>query len=239
MRDLDSEQLHLIARGFAQFLNLANIADQQFTTSSAMSERVGAQSIVSRTIHELKATVSTNDIERALADLHIDLVLTAHPTEITRRTLIHKHGEIHQCLADLENSHSNDSRTRDRLADLIAQIWHTEEFLEQRPTPLDEARWSFAVIENSLWDAVPAFLRDIDQVATTNGLTLRERTRTPIRLSSWIGGDRDGNPNVTAAVTEQAMLLSRWQAADLIDRDLAQVYEELSVTSATDDISHL
>ena len=239
MRDLDSEQLHLIARGFAQFLNLANIADQQFTTSAAMSERVGAQSIVSRTIHELKATVPTNDIERALADLHIDLVLTAHPTEITRRTLIHKHGEIHQCLADLENSHSNDSRTRDRLADLIAQIWHTEEFLEQRPTPLDEARWSFAVIENSLWDAVPAFLRDIDQVATTNGLTLRERTRTPIRLSSWIGGDRDGNPNVTAAVTEQAMLLSRWQAADLIDRDLAQVYEELSVTSATDDIRSL
>ena len=239
MRDLDSDQLHLIARGFAQFLNLANIADQQFTTSAAMSERVGAQSIVSRTIHELKATVPTNDIERALADLHIDLVLTAHPTEITRRTLIHKHGEIHQCLADLENSHSNDSRTRDRLADLIAQIWHTEEFLEQRPTPLDEARWSFAVIENSLWDAVPAFLRDIDQVATTNGLTLRERTRTPIRLSSWIGGDRDGNPNVTAAVTEQAMLLSRWQAADLIDRDLAQVYEELSVTSATDDIRSL
>ena len=239
MRDLDSEQLHLIARGFAQFLNLANIADQQFTTSAAMSERVGAQSIVSRTIHELKATVPTTDIERALADLHIDLVLTAHPTEITRRTLIHKHGEIHQCLADLENSHSNDSRTRDRLADLIAQIWHTEEFLEQRPTPLDEARWSFAVIENSLWDAVPAFLRDIDQVATTNGLTLRERTRTPIRLSSWIGGDRDGNPNVTAAVTEQAMLLSRWQAADLIDRDLAQVYEELSVTSATDDIRSL
>ena len=239
MRDLDSDQLHLIARGFAQFLNLANIADQQFTTSAAMSERVGAQSIVSRTIHELKATVATNDIERALADLHIDLVLTAHPTEITRRTLIHKHGEIHQCLADLENSHSNDSRTRDRLADLIAQIWHTEEFLEQRPTPLDEARWSFAVIENSLWDAVPAVLRDIDQVATTNGLTLRERTRTPIRLSSWIGGDRDGNPNVTAAVTEQAMLLSRWQAADLIDRDLAQVYEELSVTSATDDIRSL
>ena len=99
MRDLDSEQLHLIARGFAQFLNLANIADQQFTTSAAMSERVGAQSIVSRTIHELKATVPTNDIERALADLHIDLVLTAHPTEITRRTLIHKHGEIHQCLS--------------------------------------------------------------------------------------------------------------------------------------------
>ena len=52
-----------------------------------------------------------------------------------------------------------------RLADLIAQIWHTEEFLEQRPTPIDEARWSFAVIENSLWDAVPEFMRDLDAIA--------------------------------------------------------------------------
>ena len=157
LRALDSEQLHLIARGFAQFLNLANIADQQFTTSATMSERVGAKSVVSRTIEELKTTVAGPDIEHALANLHIDLVLTAHPTEITRRTLIHKHGEIHQCLADLEHSDGDTGRTHDRLADLIAQIWHTEEFLEQRPTPLDEARWSFAVIENSLWDAVPAF----------------------------------------------------------------------------------
>ena len=83
------------------------------------------------------------------------------------------------------------------------------------------------------------FLRDIDQVAAASGLTLADTTRTPIRLSSWIGGDRDGNPNVTAAVTKHAMLLSRWQAADLIDRDLAQIYEELSVTVATDEITAL
>ena len=239
MRGLESAQLHLIARGFAQFLNLANIADQQFTTSTAMHERVGAKSVVSRTIEELQAKVAATDIERALANLHIDLVLTAHPTEITRRTLIHKHGEIHQCLSDLERESTDGASVRDRLADLIAQIWHTEEFLEQRPTPLDEARWSFAVIENSLWDAVPTFLRAIDQVAKSYGLNLADTTRTPIRLSSWIGGDRDGNPNVTAAVTERAMLLSRWQAADLIDRDLAQIYEELSVTVATEDITLL
>ncbi|GIS18270.1 MAG: hypothetical protein CM15mP120_01860 [Pseudomonadota bacterium] len=97
----------LIARGFAQFLNLANIADQQFTTSAAMSKRIGAKSVVSRTIEELKTKVPSADIEHALTNLHIDLVLTAHPTEITRRTLIHKHGEIHQCLTDLEQGQAN------------------------------------------------------------------------------------------------------------------------------------
>ena len=239
MRALDSEQLLLIARGFAQFLNLANIADQQFTTSESMSEQLGAKSVVSRTINELKGTVPTADIERALCDLHIDLVLTAHPTEITRRTLIHKHGEIHHCLSELERGHRDDTHVRDRLADLIAQIWHTEEFLEHHPTPIDEARWSFAVVENSLWDAVPKFLRHLDHVAEDNGLSIPHRPRTPIRLSSWIGGDRDGNPNVTATITERVMLISRWQAADLIDRDLAEIYEELSVTSATAEVKAL
>jgi phosphoenolpyruvate carboxylase len=239
MRALDSEQVLLIARGFAQFLNLANIADQQFTTSAAMSQRLGAKDLVSRTIDELRTEVSKETIELALSELHMDLVLTAHPTEITRRTLIHKHGEIHNCLTVLEAEDGDHALTRQRLTDLIAQIWHTEEFLEQRPTPLDEARWSFAVIENSLWDAAPRFLRNIDQVAASHGLNVPKSSLPPIRISSWIGGDRDGNPNVTAKVTAEAMLLSRWQAADLIDRDLGVVYEELSVTLATDEIHKL
>ena len=121
-----------------------------------------------------------------------------------------------------------------RLADLIAQIWHTEEFLEQRPTPIDEARWSFAVIENSLWDAVPEFMRDLDAIADKFDLDIPPRSKPVVRLSSWIGGDRDGNPNVTARVTFRAMIISRWQAADLILRNLEEIYEELSVTKATD-----
>ena len=76
-------------------------------------------------------------------------------------------------------------------------------------------------------------------MATNHGLSIARSNRTPIRLSSWIGGDRDGNPNVTAAITEEAMLLSRWQAADLIERDLAIVYEELSVTLATQEVHRL
>ena len=76
-------------------------------------------------------------------------------------------------------------------------------------------------------------------MAEDNGLSIPHRPRTPIRLSSWIGGDRDGNPNVTATITERVMLISRWQAADLIDRDLAEIYEELSVTSATAEVKAL
>jgi len=234
LRKLDSEQLLLISRGFAQFLNLANIADQHFTTTKSVSDHFGAYDRISSTIEELSQSVSKEALAAAVANLHIDLVLTAHPTEITRRTLIHKHGEIHDCLTDLESGLVSEERIHSRLADLIAQIWHTEEFLEQRPTPIDEARWSFAVIENSLWDAVPEFLRDLDAIAEKFELDLPPRTKPVVRLSSWIGGDRDGNPNVTAKVTRRAMIISRWQAADLISRDLEAIYEELSVTRASE-----
>ena len=152
LRKLDSEQLLLISRGFAQFLNLANIADQHFTTTKSVSGHFGAYDRISSTVEDLSRSVSKEALAEAVANLHIDLVLTAHPTEITRRTLIHKHGEIHDCLNEVESGIASEERIQSRLADLIAQIWHTEEFLEQRPTPIDEARWSFAVIENSLWD---------------------------------------------------------------------------------------
>ena len=239
LRKLDSEQLLLISRGFAQFLNLANIADQHFTTTKSVSDHFGAYDRIASTISELSQVVSKEALAEAIANLHIDLVLTAHPTEITRRTLIHKHGEIHDCLTDLESGLVSEERIQSRLADLIAQIWHTEEFLEQRPTPVDEARWSFAVIENSLWDAVPQFLRDLDAIAEKFALNLPPRTKPVVRLSSWIGGDRDGNPNVTAKVTRRVMIISRWQAADLINRDLEAIYEELSITRATDTLRAL
>ena len=239
LKRLDAEQLLLISRGFAQFLNLANIADQHFTTTKSVSDRFGAYDRIAGAIDELSATNTKTELAGAIANLHIDLVLTAHPTEITRRTLIHKHGEIHDCLTWLDSGQADESKVQRRLADLIAQIWHTEEFLEQRPTPIDEARWSFAVIENSLWDAVPEFMRDLDAIADKFDLDIPTRTKPVVRLSSWIGGDRDGNPNVTAKVTFRAMIISRWQAADLILRNLDEIYEELSVTRATQALREL
>ena len=236
LKQLDANQLLLISRGFAQFLNLANIADQHFTTSKSVSDRFGAYDRIASTIEELSRSVSREALASAIANLHIDLILTAHPTEITRRTLIHKHGEIHDCLSLIESGGADDAQIQARLADLIAQIWHTEEFLEQRPTPIDEARWSFAVIENSLWDAIPEFLRGLDAIAATFNLDLPPRTKPVVKLSSWIGGDRDGNPNVTAKITRRVMIISRWQAADLINRDLEDIYEELSVTRASTEL---
>lgn len=233
---LDDEATLQIARAFSQFLNLANIAEQHHSTSDVATERLSLEATLSGTVRALQETHAPATIAAALDDLHIDLVLTAHPTEITRRTLIHKHREINACLGQLDKkglSHRDQQRIQQRLRELIAQIWHTEEFRTDRPTPIDEARWAFAVIENSLWDAVPAFFRTVDSIATQAELPARPNNWQPIQISSWIGGDRDGNPNVTAEVTTRVLMLARWEACDLFLRDVATLYEELSVTTAS------
>lgn len=97
---------------------------------------------------------------------------------------------------------------------------------------MDEAKWGFAVIEHSLWQAIPNYLRKADQAlhaATGMHLPLEA---APIRFASWMGGDRDGNPNVTAAVTREVLLLARWMAADLYLRDVDQLAADLSMQQA-------
>ena len=237
LASLDDHEVLVIARAFSQFLNLANIADQQHTMSVRTESHFSASSVLERTLRVLQTETKDRHIQEAIANLHIDLVLTAHPTEITRRTLIHKHRALSDCLSTLDSAMLGDlsrQQIQRRIAELISQIWHTEDFRTQRPTPVDEARWGFAVIENSLWDAVPQFLRQIDAVCEAYSLALPEPDWCPIQISSWIGGDRDGNPNVTASVTREVLLLAQWQACELFSADVALLYEELSATTATD-----
>ncbi|MDG1013005.1 MAG: phosphoenolpyruvate carboxylase [Luminiphilus sp.] len=233
---LNDKQILDVARAFSHFLNLANIAEQHHTVADYSQTVFSATASLDNAFKQLAADHDHGSLCAVLENLSIDLVLTAHPTEITRRTLIHKHGEINDCLTGFETLREGSGEATKgsaRLKELISQIWHTEEFRTDRPTPIDEARWAFAVIENSLWDAVPQFLRVVDEVAANHALPAPAPQWNPIKISSWIGGDRDGNPNVTASVTREVLLLAQWQACTLLENDLATLYEELSITTAS------
>jgi phosphoenolpyruvate carboxylase len=119
-----------------------------------------------------------------------------------------------------------------RLRELIAQIWYGHDFRQEKPTPIDEARWGFAVVEDSLWQALPEFLRRLDgslKRHCDSGLSLES---TPVSFLSWMGGDRDGNPNVRAEVTASVLLQARWKAAELYLSDIRTLIDELSMTHA-------
>ena len=179
---------------------------------------------------------------KSLKNLDIDLVLTAHPTEISRRTLIQKYAAVVDCLTEQENSQLTDRERQQstlRLRQLIAQIWHTNEIRNERPTPVDEARWGLSTIETSLWQAIPDFLRQLnDQVEQKTGQQLPIDV-SPVRFSSWMGGDRDGNPFVTSLVTQEVLDRNRHAAARLYLKDIVSLLGELSMEQANAELSAL
>ncbi|KIV61666.1 Phosphoenolpyruvate carboxylase [Pseudomonas sp. FeS53a] len=240
--DLTTDELLPVARAFNQFLNLANIAEQYHRVRrQAPGEPLAfEQRVLPELLQRLRQAGHAPDaLARQVATLDIELVLTAHPTEVARRTLIQKYDAMAAQLARLDHDDLTDAERESvhlALRRLIAEAWHTDEIRRQRPTPVDEAKWGFAVIEHSLWQALPNVLRKADQAlfaATGEHLPLRA---APVRFASWMGGDRDGNPNVTAAVTRQVLLLARWMAADLYLRDVDHLAAELSMQRASDEL---
>ena len=239
---LHDNELLPVARAFNQFLNLANIAEQYHRVRRR--EAGEAQPFENRVFDELLQRLrgSGHDREalaRQVAQLDIELVLTAHPTEVSRRTLIQKYDAISAQLAEQDHSDLSSAEREaiaNRLQRLIAEAWHTEEIRRVRPTPVDEAKWGFAVIENSLWYALPAVMRKADQALQRETGQRLPLDAAPIRFASWMGGDRDGNPNVTASITREVLLLARWMAADLYLRDIDSLAAELSMQRANDEL---
>jgi phosphoenolpyruvate carboxylase len=238
LRRLPDQDLLPVTRAFNQFLNLANIAEQHYRARFRRVEdyRPGSQPVLNELLARARQAGNTpRKLVETLSGMRVELVLTAHPTEVIRRTLIQKYDAIDDCLSAIESSPDypeRGARAKGRLEELISQAWHTDEIRHERPTPVDEAKWGFAVIENSLWQAVPDFHRDLDNLLLESAGERLPLDAAPIRFASWMGGDRDGNPNVTSRVTREVLLLGRWMAADLYLRDLEQLKAELSMWKA-------
>src|SRR4051812_37059147 len=245
LRELPVESTVPIARAFSHFLTLANIAEQHHRVRrrrayqhdpSAPPQGGSCEETFARL---LEGGVSADELHAATASLRIELVLTAHPTTITRRTLIQKHLRIAGALARQDRVDIT-APERQEIAELLRReimaAWESDEIRPRRPTPVDEAIAGLLIFEQTLWDAVPRFLRTLSGAltrATGRGLALEA---APLRFGSWMGGDRDGNPTVTPEVTRLACSVARWMAADLYEREIAALRSELSVTSATPDV---
>ena len=220
---VEEDQLVDVARAFNQFLNLANVAEQRYNTADFEQSFDSAW----LELHERFG----DGLGSILKDMQIELVLTAHPTEILRRTLIRKYEAISSALDDYHVTGDQSTLRR-----LIAEVWHTDEIRHQRPSPQDEAKWGFAVIENSLWDAIPKILRRIDSALIASGQPALALENRLFKFSSWMGGDRDGNPNVTAETTGDVLRLARWMAADLFLRDVNALIDSLSMNACSEEM---
>jgi phosphoenolpyruvate carboxylase len=241
---LETEQALPLARAFAHFLTLANIAEQHHRVRLRRERRrtalVPAAAPVSEALaRALAAGVSAERLHATVAAMEVELVLTAHPTQAMRRTLLEKHRRVAAALARRDRQDLLPEEREEIGRELrreITAIWQTDELRRRRPTPVDEARAALVLFDQVVWDALPVYLRSLDCAladATGRGLPL---DAAPIRFGSWTGGDRDGNPHVTAAVTEEVCALARRQAAALYHREVERLHDELSMTRASPEL---
>ena len=222
---LPTEEAKVICRAFSHFLALANIAEQHHRIRRRRSylklnqAQPGSSAAVLEELHHNGH--SPEVLVQSILDLDIELVLTAHPTEVNRRTLLQKHNAIASLLTDLDRSFEHEKeQVYSQLARVITELWASDELHHHKPTPLDEARAGLLIFENRLWDVVPKFLRQLDKnLKHITGQSL-PLSVAPIRFGSWMGGDRDGNPNVHPRTTRHAWAMARWMAADLYWKEI-------------------
>jgi len=241
---LKDEEILPLTRAFTHFLNFANIAEQynvvRSRRQSEFDEHAPSPNPLDHLLQKFKDhKISADTLFKQICELNIELVLTAHPTEVSRRTLIQKYDDINDCLfkADQQKLTPRERKTvLEELKQLICSAWQTDEIRQHRPTPVDEAKWGFTTIEQTLWNAIPKFIRELDEMVEEHCGQRLPLNVAPVRFASWMGGDRDGNPNVTHNITQEVLWLSRWKAADLYLRDIEDLRWELSIQNCSHEL---
>ena len=235
----------VIARSFSKFLNFSNLAESLDSVHKIDESNVqkaqgtNAFIILEDGIDRLlkHKSISKEKFYQVAKSLKIDLVLTAHPTEVKRRTLIQKYTNVNNILEKfnksrifkLKNIKIETLAMERNLHEEITSIWKTDELKRSKPKPTEEAQWGLAVIEDSLWNAVPKICSRFNEAVEVYTGKKLPIDFSPLVFGSWMGGDRDGNPNVTAKTTEEVVLLSRWKAANLYEKEFTKIIQKLSM----------
>ncbi|PUZ57700.1 hypothetical protein GQ55_5G450200 [Panicum hallii var. hallii] len=231
-----------VARAFSHYLNLMGIAETHHRVRKARNVEKLSKSCDDIFDKLIQSGVPPEQLYDTVCKQEVEIVLTAHPTQINRRTLQYKHLRVAHLLefnARPDLSHEDKEMLIEDLVREITAIWQTDELRRHKPTPVDEARAGLHIVEQSLWKAVPHYLRRVSSALKKHTGRTLPLTSTPIKFGSWMGGDRDGNPNVTAKVTRDVSLLSRWMAIDLYIRELENLSFELSVRRCSDKVANL
>ncbi len=231
-----------LARAFTVYFHLANTAEQVHRIDDLTERRAAASSRFGEMVTRLRHTgIPDEDIIATVGSARLQPVFTAHPTEVSRRSILDKLAEISK-LIELRLQSGADTaaqrRVDRRVDELIDAIWLTDELRRQRPDPLEEARSILYFLTEIVTDGVPELLDDVNAaLASLGGGGGLDPDCSPIRFGSWVGGDRDGNPNVTSATTVRVLQFQRQRALRILVNEVEQLSSELSVGLAVRGVS--
>jgi len=226
LADLPLSSATDLVRAFAAYFHLANAAEQVHRVRS-LAEREESRGWLASTITDIVQTSGVERLAEVVAELDVRPVFTAHPTEASRRSVLTKIRHLCDELARSTDVDTVARRRQDRaLAEYVDLIWQTDELRANRPTPMDEARNAMYYLDEVLTTTMPELLGELADLLAQHGVTM-DPSSPPVRFGSWIGGDRDGNPNVTPEVTAEILRLHQEHATrvalSLVDVLISQV----------------
>jgi len=236
LQDLDAASVGKLVRAFSVYFNLANVAEQ-VARVRGIEARPDDAGWLARTIGEIVAEQGPEGLAAGIDRIDTRAVFTAHPTEVSRRTVLTKLRRIADILATSAEPGTRRRAAQDKdLAQLIDLIWQTDAVRRTRPTPVDEARHLVYFLQQIVEEALPEVTTDLADQLAEHGIAL-DPTRRPISFGTWIGGDRDGNPNVTPEVTLDILRLQNRIATRIITSNLDLLIRELSPSAELVDVS--
>jgi phosphoenolpyruvate carboxylase len=239
-----------MAMAFTVYFELVNLAEETHRVRLLRKRRralaansAGAEPMresIGAALRELKKrNVAPEQVQALLDKLCIELVFTAHPTEAKRRTMLNKLQRLAHRLHDpqslIEDEITGIANPR-AMEREITSLWLTDRSRSARPEVTDEVRTGLWYFDTTLWQTVPLLQDELERALAENYPGVKAPTRW-LRFGSWMGGDRDGNPNVTPQVTAETLMLHRRLALKKFDDALRELSRQLSVSSRLDDIS--
>ncbi|MBV8541396.1 MAG: phosphoenolpyruvate carboxylase [Pseudonocardiales bacterium] len=215
-----------LARAFSTYFQLANVAEQLHRSREQRAQLGGRDGPLRAVVDRLAREVDRAEVEAVLARMELRPVFTAHPTEASRASV----QGILRRVADVLDQDLPEEQSRRRLAGLVDLLWQTDEIRPGQPTVLDEARAVAYYLEQLGTHAVPDLLEDLEDELARAAFALPPRSR-PVMLGCWVGGDRDGNPNVSPQVTLDVLRLYAERALTIQLALIDQLVQELSVST--------
>lgn len=245
VNNISLAELEAVARAFTIYFQLINLAEDQHRVRILRLRTREAyptpprESIAAAIATLWRTGVEEDEIRQILENMRIEPVFTAHPTEAKRRTILSKLTRIAEGMRDLERRQllpHEEQRLKQQMLAEITSLWLTNQSRTQKPRVEDEVKTGLWHFETTIWDIVPQVYRSM-QAALAE---YYPRVAMPARFltfGSWIGGDRDGNPNVTADVTAETIRLHRGLAITMHRRTARQLDRSLSLSSKHTQIS--
>lgn len=244
--NLEPPMRQQVIRAFSIYFHLINIAEQnhrirrrrQYLLKGEASQSFSLEKAVTN----VKGYGLTNDnIQDVLDELSIELIMTAHPTEATKRTVLEIQKRISEKLRELDNpltTEKEKEQVKESLFNEVTALWHTDELRHRKPEVLDEVKNGLYYFDQTLFDTLPDVFQELD-VQLQEQIS-EEDWQVPnfIRFGSWIGGDRDGNPNVTPEITWKTLELQREMILKKYDAAIVDLMRRFSQSSERISISH-